>query len=167
MAKKLIAYYSRADENYVSGRLQMLEEGNTEKVANVIKEATGADIYKIEQVKPYSKDYNQCIDEAKKDRQSGARPELKYQPKDLGEYDEIYLGYPNYWGTMPMAVFTFLESCDLSNKTIKPFCTHEGSGLGNSIADIKKLCPDANVKEGLALFGSRVDRSRAEIERWV
>lgn len=167
MAKKLIAYYSRADENYVSGRLQMLEEGNTEKVANVIKEATGADIYKIEQVKPYSKDYNQCIDEAKKDRQSGARPELKYPPKDLGEYAEIYLGYPNYWGTMPMAVFTFLESCDLSNKTIKPFCTHEGSGLGNSIADIKKLCPDANVKEGLALFGSRVDRARAEIERWV
>ena len=167
MLKKLIAYYSRADENYVSGRLQMLDVGNTEKVANVIREATGADVYKIEQVKPYSKDYNQCIDEAKKDQRSGARPTIKRPPSDLDEYDEIYLGYPNYWGTMPMAVFTFLEHFDFTGKTIKPFCTHEGSGMGNSVRDIKRLCPGANVDAGFAIHGADAEKVKAQLEKWV
>jgi flavodoxin len=167
MSKKLIAYYSRADENYVSGTLKMLPVGNTEVVAGIIKEFTGADIFKIEQVKPYSKGYNDCTEEAKADRQSNARPELKAYPDSIDEYDVIYLGFPNYWSTMPMAVFTFLEHFDFGGKIIKPFCTHEGSGMGSSIADLKKLCPTATVEDGLTIYGSRVNRAKEDIERWI
>lgn len=167
MSKKLIAFYSRADENYVSGTLKMLDVGNTEIAAGIIKELTGADIFKIEQAKAYSKGYNDCIEEAKVDQQSNARPELKGYPDSVDAYDVVYLGFPNYWSTMPMAVFTFLERFDFSGKTIKPFCTHEGSGLGNSVSDIKKLCPNAVVENGLAIYGGRVASSRKDIESWV
>lgn len=167
MAKKLIAFYSRADENYVSGTLRVLKKGNTETAAEIIKELTGADMFKIEQEKPYSKGYNDCIEEAKADQQRNARPELKSYPEAVGDYDVIYLGFPNYWGTMPMAVFTFLERFDLGGKTIKPFCTHEGSGMGRSVADIKRICPSASVENGLAIYGSSVSKSKKDIEDWV
>lgn len=167
MSKKLIAFYSRADENYVNGAMKMLEVGNTEAAADMIKELTGADMYKIEQVKPYSKSYNACIAEAKEDQQKDVRPELKNYPDSINEYDVIYLGYPNYWGTMPMAVFTFLEHFDFTGKIIKPFCTHEGSGMGSSVADIKKLCPKATVENGLAIHGGSVHKSIKTIEDWV
>lgn len=167
MSKKLIAFYSRADENYVSGTLKMLDVGNTEIAAGIIKELTDADIFKIEQAKAYSKGYNDCIEEAKADQQNNARPELKGYPDSIDSYDVIYLGFPNYWSTMPMAVFTFLEHFDFSGKTIKPFCTHEGSGMGSSILDIRKLCPNAIIENGLAIYGSRVMRSRKDIESWV
>ena len=88
-------------------------------------------------------------------------------PNDLDGYDEIYLGYPNYWGTMPMAVYTFLENYDLTGKTIHPFCTHEGSGLSNTIRDIQKAAPGASVAKGLAICGSSVDSARAAIQKWV
>lgn len=167
MSKTLVAYYSRADENYVSGALKTIPVGNTEIVAEYIKELTGADMFKIEQTKPYSEDYNSCVEEAKADQRRNARPELKKYLDSVGDYDVIYLGYPNYWGTMPMAVFTFLERYDFGGKTIKPFCTHEGSGMGNSVGDIKKLCPSADVENGLAIYGSRVKNSKNEVERWV
>lgn len=167
MSKTLVAYYSRADENYVSGALKTIPVGNTEIVAEYIKELTGADMFKIEQIKPYSEDYNSCVEEAKADQRRNARPELKKYLDSVGDYDVIYLGYPNYWGTMPMAVFTFLERYDFGGKTIKPFCTHEGSGMGNSVGDIKKLCPSADVENGLAIYGSRVKNSKNEVERWV
>lgn len=167
MSKKLIAFYSRADENYVNGTLKTLPVGNTEVAAGIIKGFTGADMFKIEQSTPYSKGYNDCIEEAKADQQRNARPKLKRYPDSIENYDVIYLGYPNYWSTMPMAVFTFLEHFDFSGKMIKPFCTHEGSGMGCSVSDIKKLCPNAIVEDGLAIYGSRVDRAKADIEKWV
>lgn len=167
MSDKLIAFYSRADENYISGALKTLEVGNTEVAANMIKELTGADIFKIEQAKPYSAEYNACIEEAKNDQNKNARPELKSCPASIDKYNVIYLGFPNYWSTMPMAVFTFLERFDFSGKIIKPFCTHEGSGMGKSVSDIKKLCPNAAVESGLAIYGSRVDRAKSDIEGWV
>lgn len=167
MSDKLIAFYSRADENYVNGLIKTLEVGNTEVAAEFIKELTGADMFKIEQVKPYSKDYNKCIEEARSDQREKARPELKSYPESIDGYDVIYLGFPNYWSTMPMAVFTFLEHFDFSGKIIKPFCTHEGSGLGSSISDIKKLCPDARVEKGLAIHGGNVSKSKKDIEKWV
>ena len=167
MSKKLIAFYSRADENYVNGLIKTLEVGNTEIVAGMIKELTGADVFKIEQMEPYARDYNECIAQAQADQRQNARPDLKSFPEMLDEYDVIYLGYPNYWSTMPMAVFTFLEHFDFSGKTIKPFCTHEGSGLGSSLSDIKKLCPAAKVEKGLAIHGGSVKRSRKDIEKWV
>lgn len=167
MSKKLVAFYSRADENYVNGLIKNLEVGNTEVAAGIIKELTGADIFKIEQQKPYSKNYNECIAQAQADQQRDARPELKSYPEGIDEYDVIYLGFPNYWSTMPMAVFTFLEHFDFGGKTIKPFCTHEGSGLGSSERDIKKLCPTANVEKGLAIHGGSVKRAEKDIEKWV
>lgn len=167
MPKSLTVFYSRADENYVSGTLKNLPVGNTERAARIIRDAADGDIFKIEQEKPYSKGYNDCIAEAKADRQNGARPSLKSFPRSIDEYDVIYLGYPNYWSTAPMAVFTFLEHFDFSGKVIKPFCTHEGSGLGQSEADIKAACPSAKVERGLAIYGSRVDSSVKEIERWA
>ena len=167
MGKSLIAFYSRADENYVNGTLKMLSVGNTEVAAGIIKELTGADIFKIEQAKPYSKGYNACIEEAKSDQQMDTRPELRTYPETLDNYDVIYLGYPNYWSTMPMAVFTFLEHFDFTGKTIKPLCTHEGSGMGSSIADIKRLCPGAKVEKGLAIQGGSAANSKKIIEEWV
>lgn len=167
MSKSLIAFYSRADENYVSGELKRLETGNTEVAAGIIKELTGAETFRIEQAQPYSADYNECIEQARADQKRDARPELKSYPDGIEDYDTVYLGYPNYWNTMPMAGFTFLERLDLDGKTIKPFCTHEGSGMGNSEKDIKRLCPGAKVEEGLAIRGGSVSRSRELIEKWV
>ena len=167
MSNKLIVYYSRADENYVSGKIETLCVGNTEKVAGIIKELTGADVFKLEQQVPYSKDYNECIAQAQDDQKKNARPKLLVLPKSIEKYDTIYLGYPNYWNTMPMAVFTFLESFDFSSKTIKPFCTHEGSAMGRSESDIKKLCPGAKVEKGLAIFGSAAARAQSDVEKWL
>ena len=167
MANKLIAFYSRADENYVNGQIRTLETGNTEIAAGMIADMTGADLFRIEQKEPYAKDYNECIAQAQEDQRSDARPELTSYPDSIDEYDVIYLGYPDYWSTMPMAVFTFLEHFDFSGKVIKPFCTHEGSGLGHSMDDIRKLCPDADVREGLAIHGASVGRAKNDIENWL
>lgn len=98
---------------------------------------------------------------------TNARPELKSSIDNIGEYDTVFLGYPNWWGTMPMCVCTFLESYDFSGKTILPFCTHEGSGLGHSEKDIVKFCPDSDVKKGLAIRGSRVAAADNEIAAWL
>lgn len=167
MSEKLIAFYSRADENYVNGMIKMLDIGNTEVAAGIIQELTGADMFKIEQLQEYSKNYNECIAQAQSDQKRDARPELKAYPESINNYDIIYLGFPNYWSTMPMAVFTFLEHFDFSGKTIMPFCTHEGSGMGSSERDIRRLCPKAQVEKGLAIHGGSVSRSRKEIEKWI
>lgn len=167
MSDKLVAFYSRANENYINGTIKNLNIGNTEILADIIAELTGADIFKIEQAQAYSKDYNECIAQAQEDQKRNARPELKTYPECLERYNVIYLGFPNYWGTIPMAVFTFLEHFDFSGKIIKPFCTHEGSGLGGSINDIKNICLGAYVETGLAIRGGNVNISKTEIEKWI
>lgn len=164
---KLVAFYSRADENYFGGAYRYIEVGNTEKIAHMIAEKTGAELFKIEQKTPYSKEYNACIAEAKKDKQSNARPELVKLPESLDGYNEIYLGYPNYWGDMPMAVYTFLEKFDWNGKKIHPFCTHEGSGLSGTESKIKSVCKGAEVTKGLAVNGSSVGGARDTVEKWV
>lgn len=163
----IIVYFSRRGENYVSGVLKELPVGNTEAAAGMIRELTGAELFQIEPVQPYSKSYNDCIAAAQADQRRDARPELKRYPESLDGYDIIYLGYPNYWGTMPMCVFTFLEHFDLTGKTICPFCTHEGSGMGRSEADIQRLCPGAAVKTGLALHGGSIQHAKPDIEEWL
>ena len=167
MENKLVAFYSRADENYVNGLIKTLDVGNTEVAAGIIQKLTDAEWFKIEQMQAYSKDYNACIAQAQDDQRRNARPELKCYPENMEKYDIIYLGFPNYWGTMPMAVFTFLEHFDFSGKIIKPFCTHEGSGMGSSVKDIETLCPGAKVEKGLAIRGCRVEKFQKEIEKWV
>lgn len=164
---KLIVFYSRADENYFGGQYRYIEVGNTEKMANMIADATGATLFKIEQKIPYAKEYNTCINQAQKDLRAKARPELVALPDDLEEYDEIYLGYPNYWSDMPMAVYTFLENFEWRGKTICPFCTHEGSGLGNTERKIQSTCKEAIVTKGLAVTGSSVDGAMKVVEQWV
>lgn len=106
--KKLIAYYSRAGENYFSGARRTIAVGNTEKAARLLAELTGAKLFHIEQKVTYSDDYDTCVAEARRDLRANARPELMALPESLDDYEEIYLGYPNYCGTMPMAVYTFL-----------------------------------------------------------
>ena len=125
---ELIAYFSRSGQNYVNGTIKPLKIGNTEVVAKMIQRRTGAELFKLIPQVSYSDDYNECIEQAKDDQKRGARPELASYPDCFAQYDTIYLGYPNYWGTMPMCVFTFLEHFDFTGITIKPFCTHEGSG---------------------------------------
>lgn len=133
----------------------------------MIQELTGADLFKAEMITPYSTDYNECIEEARQDLKRNARPELVAYPDDLDGYDIIYLGYPNYWGTMPMALLTLLEKYDFAGKTIKPFCTHEGSGMGSSEKDVKRLCKGAKVEKGLAITGARVNEAKTMIEQWL
>ena len=163
----LIAYFSRAGENYFSGKLRTVPVGNTETVAETLADLTGAERFKIEMAAPYAQGYNECIEEARADQRRDARPELRACPDSLDAYDIIYLGYPNYWGTMPMAVFTFLERYNFDGKVIYPFCTHEGSGLGRSEEDIRRLSPGAKVEAGLAIQGGRAKEARAALERWL
>ena len=163
----LIAFYSRAGENYFGGAYRRVSVGNTEKAAKMLAGLTGGTLYKIQQAQPYSEDYSTCIAQAKADLQANARPEVLNLPGDMDAYDEIYLGYPNYWGTMPMAVCTFLEHYDLTGKAIHPFCTHEGSGLSHTERDIQKAAPGAIVTRGLAIRGSSVDGAKGAIEKWV
>ena len=167
MAKTLIAFFSRADENYFGGAMRYVKVGNTEIVVNDMKEIINADTFKIEMKDPYSPVYMTCIDEAKKDLRAKARPELVSMPASIDEYDTVVLAYPNYWGTMLMAVFTFLENFDFSGKTILPLCTNEGSGMGGSERDIKKTCPGANVKSGLSVTGSEAANAAGRVKKWL
>ena len=114
--KELILYFSRADENYFGGSLKYIEKGNTEVVAEKAAALTGADLFKVEPVKPYSADYNTCIEQAKKDMQSGVRPKVVEMPENMAEYDLVTVMYPNYWGTMPMHMFTVLEKINFEGK---------------------------------------------------
>ena len=165
--KTLIAFYSRADENYFGGAMRYVKVGNTEIVSGILKELTGADTFKIEMAEPYSPVYMTCIEQAKQDLRAKVRPELKEYLDSIDEYDTIILGYPNYWGTMPMAVAAFLERYDFSGKTILPLCTNEGSGMGGSERDIKRSCPGAVVKSGLPITGSSASDSKEAVKCWL
>ena len=166
-SKSLIAYYSRKGQNYVNGNIVNLPVGNTEVIATKIQKITGSDLFEIFTVKSYPVDYAETTHVAMDEKRQNARPELTSVVDNMDSYNVIYLGYPNWWSTFPMALFTFLESYDFSGKTIIPFCTHEGSGLGNSERDIKILCPNAKVLSGLAIQGGSVGRSDNEIKDWI
>lgn len=164
MAKKiLIAYYSRRGENYVNGSIKNLAKGNTEVVVEKIKALLpDADVFHIDTTYEYSKSYMTCIEEAKQELSDQARPEVKNPLESIDGYDTIILGYPNWWGTMPMVCYTFLESYDFTGKTIIPFCTNEGSGMGSSVRFIKKLCPGAHVTDGTPIHGAEAANADRE-----
>ena len=166
-AKGLIAYYSRAGYNYVNGDIVNLPVGNTEVAANMIQKLTGSDIFRIDTVKTYPEGYQETTEVAREELRGNARPEISGQVDNMADYNFIYLGYPNWWGTMPMAVFTFLEAYDFGDKTIIPFCTHEGSGMGSSERDIEKICAGAGVLKGLAIRGGSVHGAQDEITDWL
>ena len=162
----LIAYFSRKGQNYWDGSIKDLKKGNTEVVAEYIRKAVGGDLFEIETVKAYDKDYYGCTAEAKKELYENARPELKSY-KDVGGYDVIFVGYPNWWGTMPTAVFGFLERCDLRGKIIAPFCTNEGSGMGSSERDLKRICVGATIEKGLPIRGCEAADSEKIVSDWA
>ena len=165
--KSLISYFSRKGNNYVGGRIVNLPIGNTEVAATMIQKLTGGDAFRIGTVKEYPPDYQKCTEVARQELRQNARPELSGRVERMEDYGAIFLGYPNWWSTMPMAVCTFLEAYDFSGKTILPFCTHEGSGMGHSESEIRKLCPNANVLKGLAIFGGSVHKAEKEIAAWI
>lgn len=165
--RSLIAYFSRAGNNYVGGKIVILAVGNTEVAAKMIQKQTGNDMFRIDTIKGYPADYHEATDVAKQELHQNARPELSGHVDNITDYSVIYLGYPIWWGTMPMAVFTFLEEYDFSGKTIIPFCTHEGSGLGRSVTDISKLCPNSTVTHGLAICGGEAKTAQNKISEWL
>ncbi len=162
-SKILIAYFSRADENYGVG---VIEKGNTEIIAEMIAEETGGKLFHIERDTPYPADYDECTDEAKQEQNDNARPELKAD-MDISGYDIIYLGFPNWWGDMPMPVYTFLEAHDWNGKTVIPFCTHAGSGLSNAESSIADTCSGAEILEGFAIAGTTAQNEQEKAEEAV
>lgn len=141
--------------------------GNTEKVANIIHDNVGGDIIKLETVEEYPSDYDELVDYAQEEQQENARPELSTKIDDIETYDIIFLGYPNWWGDMPMPIYTFLEEYDLREKTIAPFITHGGSGLSNTPENIQGEEPEATVTEGLAIYGSDARDSESDVTNWL
>lgn len=141
--------------------------GNTETVANYIHEEIGGDIVKLETVQTYPEDYDELVDYAREEQRDNTRPELETAIENIEQYDTIFLGYPNWWGDMPMPIYSFLDQYDLSNKTIAPFITHGGSGLSGTSANIANEEPDAVVTEGLAINGDDVDDCQDEVNEWL
>ena len=162
--KSLVIYFSRADENYAVG---YVEKGNTEVIAEYIRDIIGANLFKVERKTPYPKEYVSCIEEAQRELNEDARPELLNILDNIDDYDVIYIGQPIWWGYPPMPMFTQLEKLNWSGKIVKPFTTHEGSGLGSVIPALTKLCPGAEIKEGLAIQGSQVTLSKDKVEEWI
>jgi flavodoxin len=165
--KSLIIYFSRKGNNYSTQGIKYIEIGNTEVIAKYIKEFTNADLFKVETVKEYPEDYMECTQVAQEEIDSNARPELKEYLKDISEYDTIYIGCPNWWGRMPLAIYSALEGLDFSDKTIKPFVTHEGGGLGSAENELKNLCKGATIQKGLSIRGSNVESSKNTVKKWI
>lgn len=166
MSSNLILYFSRAGENYMAGDIVPLERGNTQLAAELIQQAVDGDLFEIEAAKPYPQDYRACVERAKEELAVDGRPALKGLP-DVSGYDVVFLGYPNWCGTVPMPVASVLEALDLTGKRLRPFCTNEGSGLGASMADIRRLARGCAVAPGLSIVGHRVAQSREAITSWA
>ena len=164
----LVMYFSRAGENYGVGQVA---EGNTAVVAKMIAETAGADLFEIAPATSYPGDYQRCTEVAKQEKRAGARPALSAPVPDVAGYDVVFVGYPNWWGDAPMAVYTALEGLDLSGKRVAPFCTHEGSGLGATARNVGRACPGAQMLEGLAIQGRVAQNDRAAaltaVETWL
>lgn len=151
--KILIAYYSKT--------------GNTRSVANEIQKNVGGDLFEIKTTHSYHEEYQATTTQAKNEKNNNFRPQLAAKVPNMNSYDVIFVGYPIWWGTMPMGVFSFLEQHNFAGKTVIPFCTHGGSGLSDSVNDIKKTLPQANVLPGFALRGSEAGKSQTEIAGWL
>ena len=163
----LIVYYSRKGQNYWNGSIKDLKKGNTEICAEFIQKAVGGDLFEVDTVKPYAADYYECIDEAQRELRANARPSIKGYINDISKYENIFVCYPNWWGTMPMCMFTFLEHYDLTGKKIVPLCTNEGSGMGSSERDLKKICNGATVVNGLSIHGAESLQSETKVAAWA
>ena len=149
----LVAYFSHS--------------GNTRVIANQIRGSVGGDIFEIVTVDPYPTDYDEVVEQARKELREDYRPRLKTKVETMESYKVVFVGYPNWWGTIPKPVAAFLSEYDFSGKTIAPFCTHEGSRLGRSVTDIKELRPQSTILDGLAVRGRDVKKAQNEVSEWV
>lgn len=176
--KILIAYFTWSDNTVVENpdsidvdaetSASVLSPGNAELIANWIAEETGGDLFSIKTQNKYSSDYDECLNQARKERDNNERPALVERVNNIDDYDVIFLGFPNWWYTCPMAVFTFVESYDLSGKTIIPFCTHGTGGLSRTIRDLKKLLPDnCEVLEPIGVYRPEVKNSKNKVLDWL
>ena len=164
--KSIVVFFSRTGENFFPDGIKRIEKGNTHIAAEMIAEVANADLFEIKVVNEYSDVYKECAARAKQECDENARPEI-VEDMDISAYDVVYLGYPNWCGTMPMPVWTFLDAHDWTGKVICPFCTNEGSGLANSEKDMEKLIPTAIRKSGLSIKGSQVQDAMPEIKNWM
>ncbi len=168
----LTVFCSRAGMNYVAGNIINLKTGNTEKVAAEICALTGAGMLKIESACAFPFDYNESLEQACCEQKRNARPAIITElPEELSEVRTLYFGYPIFWGTFPMVMYTFLEYYEFGRICIRPFCTHEGSGFGRSLGDLKHLAPGAKICKGLAIEGAQVvnhfDLVKEDIKKWL
>lgn len=163
----LVAYFSLTGEQYGVG---VVEEGNTSIIARMIAEQTGADLFKIKPKTPYPTTYQGLLDVSRQEMADKARPEIVDTVDNMDNYDTLFIGYPNWWGDMPMIVYNFLESYDLSGKTIVPFCTHGGSGLSNTEMTIANIT-GGKMKDGFAILGTTAqndrDTARNNVTDWL
>ena len=162
--KVLVAYFSRADENYKVGTI---EKGNTQIVAEFIASEVNADSFHIQTQTPYPADYDECCDVAKKELADKARPKIKGDVGNMDQYDIVFLGYPIWWGDMPMAVYAFMDSYDFSGKIVIPFNTHEGSGGSGTYSSIKSYLPNAQVLDGMAIQGKTAQQFSSDTQKSV
>ena len=161
--KTLVVFFSRTGENYAVGNIQ---KGNTHIIAEMIAEETGGTLFQVEPLKAYPEDYKKCTEVAKQEVESKARPAIK-EDVAVEDYDVIYIGYPNWWGDMPMPVYTFIEKHHWLGKTVIPFCTHEGSGLSDTENKLKKACEGATVLKGLAIRCTTTQKSQEQARKTV
>ena len=177
-SKILIAYFSRAENIAVDPKVDAVTSasinidgdtitGNVQILAGMIENVIGGDVFSIQTEEKYPTGYRDTTDLASTEQSEAARPALSTHAENFEDYDVIFLGYPNWWGTLPMAVETFLEEYDFTGKTIIPFASHEGSGLGGGPRDIAALCPGATVLDGLAVRGGSVSGAQSDVESWV
>lgn len=160
------------DENNETDELSTLvvyfsNSGNTEILANFIHNYVGGDIVALEPTVAYPEEYNDLLDVAQEEQQSDARPEFNDLNIDIEDYDTIFIGYPNWWGDMPMIIYTFFDTYDLSGKTIAPFNTSGGSGLSRTVGTIRELEPDATVTDGFTVLSDNVDNAMSDVEEWI
>ena len=147
--------------------LYFSHSGNTRTIAEYIHNRVGGDLVEIKTVTPYPKDYDAVVEKAQQEQRQNARPQLSTKLPDIEKYRTVFIGFPNWWGTLPMPFFTLLENCPLGQRDVVPFCTHEGSRFGRSERDLRRLCPDARILEGFEVRGSRVGRAQADVDNWL
>lgn len=162
--KVLIVFFSHAGDNYSVGKIK---EGNTKLVADEIQKVTGGDVFEIVPEKSYDMPYKQLTEEAQKEAENGELPAFKGEVKDIIKYDTIFIGGPVWWGTYPRVMFTFFKKYDLSGKTIIPFTTHEGSGLGSVVEDLQAQYPKATVTNGFSIAGHNVRGGMDKVDKWL
>lgn len=161
--KILVTFFSRNGENYAVGNIV---KGNTQIIAEMIAQGTGGKLFHIEPITPYPDDYTECTEVAKREQRVQARPAIQSEAT-VEDYDIIFIGYPNWWGDMPMPVYTFIEKYNWQGKTVIPFCTHEGSGLSSTESKLKSACQGAVVLKGLAVRGATAQNEREQARKSV